>query len=454
MQKISIRWQYILFALILPLITVSTLFTLSSYHFQNNISILDNRIVAIQGINTLQSIQNNLQIIKSLDKKENLSAEEFKILRNLIKTTKSQIDLFKNHLQIHSKKYSNIIEMNNFLHSIEEILQSATKYQKIKLILLEFPEQMNTISKNANLLIDNQFSTNIVINAIIQKFPKAFELSFQNKANEIDKLFNKENYTILNISINMNYEALEKSYQYNIDQLNYILNNRIKENKTYQNIATLLLMLTLLYIAYVYINHYSQKKKIKELEAQVRKNSITDKITNLYSRDYFDEIINRKLNSVKRGTQSLAFVVINLNNFNNYTKIHGYQKSNIVLQLIAKILQNTLNRSEDYLFRLGDKEFGLLLSNMEYQKTLEIIQKLQENIINAEIDYGQTPDNITKLTTSISIVYLDSGEEFEELAIFSGAYKALATTKNNLKNTICIYDPKNNETKLVERTSE
>lgn len=453
MKNYTISLQYYIFAIILPLFTIIALFSLGTYHFQTNISQLEKKSISLQGINWMQYLYNDLQEIYLLESKEKLSAAEFKSLRKLINTTKKDTDLFKNHLKIHSKKYQNIIEINNLLHDIETTLLQSDKSKNIQQILSRYDSYIKNIAKNSDFLVDEEYVTNILTNAMVYKYPKLFELLYQNQHNKTQEILQNNLFDtqhILNIPNKPTLENLKENYTQNSDKLVYIYDNRIKEFKTYQNILVLLITLTILYIIYSYVMYLNKNSQLIFMQKEFEKYSIIDKLTGLYNRDHFDRTINRKLKSTKRGNHSLVFIIININNFKHFNKIYGYQKGNIILQLISKILKNTLNRSEDYIFRLADKEFGILMSDMPYEKALEFAQNIKQKIDSADIQYDLNADpKNQKLTVALALTYIEKNEEYEELEIFSGTYKAIETTKDFSKSTISVYTPSTQEIQLI-----
>lgn len=444
MKPKSLSFQYYFFALILPFITIIFLFTLGSYHFQNNININEHKIVTLKGINSFQEIYNTVQEIKLLEKKEELSTSEFKELRKKIKSVRKQIDLFKNHLRIHSKKYSNLIALNNYLHELENALKTINKSNSIHNSTKNFHDHILAIAKNSHLTVNRDFISSILSNTIVNKYPIIFKLLYHEQLNKVQEklasLYDIQH--ILNLPSDISIENLKKNYKNNSKQLEYIYNNKIKESSTYQNIITFLFVLSAMYILYTYVLYLKKQKELQIAYKDFEKYSIIDKLTQLYTRDYFDRTIARKLKSTHRGHHPLVFIVINVNNLKHFNQIYGYKKGNVILQVVAKILQNTLNRSEDYLFRLGDKEFGILMSNMPYEKAIEFANIIKEKIDKSDIEYIKNEQGQEqKLTVSLGIVYLNSGDQYEEIEVFNGAFQAIEATKDMSKSTISIYDP-------------
>jgi len=100
-------------------------------------------------------------------------------------------------------------------------------------------------------------------------------------------------------------------------------------------------------------NDITDKKLIEEI-------SITDGLTSLYNRRHFDNVFEQQIKQSKRDKNLLAFLIIDIDHFKQYNDTYGHQEGDKTLQLVAKALSETLKRPNDYTFRLGGEEFGLL----------------------------------------------------------------------------------------------
>ena len=108
-------------------------------------------------------------------------------------------------------------------------------------------------------------------------------------------------------------------------------------------------------IGYTAIRHDITDKKI------VEEISITDSLTGMYNRRYFDDIFSKFINTAKRNNDHICFYMIDVDYFKPYNDTYGHQAGDNVLMMVAKTIQSTLKRSDDYCFRLGGEEFGVLI---------------------------------------------------------------------------------------------
>lgn len=110
-----------------------------------------------------------------------------------------------------------------------------------------------------------------------------------------------------------------------------------------------------------------KNKQCDELNSRIHVLSTIDDETGLYNRKYFEEMIRRnmRLFSRVRGRGYSAGFSIILMDVDHFTKLcndHGAQSREVILKYVADILKAS-SRSADDVFRVGNDEFALLLSD-------------------------------------------------------------------------------------------
>jgi diguanylate cyclase (GGDEF)-like protein len=98
----------------------------------------------------------------------------------------------------------------------------------------------------------------------------------------------------------------------------------------------------------------SHRKWIEEI-------SVTDSLTGIYNRRYFDQIFPKFINTAKRNNDKVCFYMIDVDCFKLYNDHYGHQAGDAVLVKVAQTIRNALKRSDDYCFRIGGEEFALLI---------------------------------------------------------------------------------------------
>ena len=139
----------------------------------------------------------------------------------------------------------------------------------------------------------------------------------------------------------------------------------------------------------------TDKKHIEHL-------SITDELTQLYNRRFFNKKINEEINRAKRENNSFSFLIMDIDYFKQYNDTYGHQKGDLVLEKVALVLKKKASRASDFAFRLGGEEFGII-TTLDREKAIEFANSIKEEIENLKIEHEAS--EISKyLTISIGIV--------------------------------------------------
>src|SRR5690606_18066499 len=96
------------------------------------------------------------------------------------------------------------------------------------------------------------------------------------------------------------------------------------------------------------------------LREALHRQSIRDPLTGLFNRRYLEESIEREILRAHRNSQSLAFVMLDIDHFKRFNDEFGHQAGDLLLKEFAGFLQQSL-RGEDIGCRYGGEEFLLLL---------------------------------------------------------------------------------------------
>lgn len=127
----------------------------------------------------------------------------------------------------------------------------------------------------------------------------------------------------------------------------------------------------------------TDKKRIEEL-------SITDKLTSLFNRRHFDNVLEQQLKHAQRANTSIALCILDIDFFKNYNDCYGHQAGDHALTEVARALRQNLKRTNDFIFRLGGEEFGIIFSNMNANQISDILHQIQDSIIALAIRHERS----------------------------------------------------------------
>jgi len=167
-------------------------------------------------------------------------------------------------------------------------------------------------------------------------------------------------------------------------------------------------------------------KKLEASNEEIRILSITDSLTGLYNRRYFDNCLQREIQRAKRNKYPLSLILIDIDNFKYINDTFGHPYGDEYLLLVASVLKKTIRRTNDILVRLGGDEFAAILANMDVDSARHLC-----HTINLEFKGVNTHKNVT---LSIGLVCVNPGNEHEIKVILALLDKLLYQAKERGKN--------------------
>ncbi len=172
----------------------------------------------------------------------------------------------------------------------------------------------------------------------------------------------------------------------------------------------------------------TDKKLIEEI-------SITDGLTNIYNRRHFNDVFPKVINSAKRNNELVCFLLMDIDHFKQYNDNYGHQKGDDVLIAFARTLRESINRADDYAFRLGGEEFGLIYKSKDKQKALEYANRIRENIkkLNIPHEHSSVANHIT---ASMGLVCRNENEIQDMDIIYKEADDLLYKSKESGRDRI------------------
>lgn len=90
--------------------------------------------------------------------------------------------------------------------------------------------------------------------------------------------------------------------------------------------------------------------------------SITDELTSLFNRRYFNNLFPQELGRAEREKKTIVLMIIDVDYFKPYNDNYGHQQGDNALRAVSGVLKNTLRRAGDFTFRIGGEEFGVIVT--------------------------------------------------------------------------------------------
>lgn len=177
-------------------------------------------------------------------------------------------------------------------------------------------------------------------------------------------------------------------------------------------------------------------EELEKLNEKLELMSITDSLTNIRNRRYFDRTLKLEMARSIRQKESISVLIIDIDYFKGVNDSYGHQAGDEVLKSIADSLSKTINRSTDLLARFGGEEFVVILPDTTQEGAVHVAQSILRVIGELKFD---DIDKGLKITASIGVYgevpTLDSNHD----AWVRNADDALYYAKNNGRNQVVSY---------------
>lgn len=178
-------------------------------------------------------------------------------------------------------------------------------------------------------------------------------------------------------------------------------------------------------------------KLLRQANMELEKISITDKLTNLYNRRYFDKTLQEAWALAKRESKPLALIMIDIDKFKNFNDTYGHMAGDKCLNKIANEIKNIINRPEDCLARYGGEEFAVILPDTPIDGAVTLAEKIREKVEKIR-DYDEEIDR--RVTVSLGVAAIVPDHTTSPKDLIHAADQALYQAKEVGRNQVLSYD--------------
>ncbi|MFZ5988857.1 MAG: diguanylate cyclase [Bacillota bacterium] len=163
--------------------------------------------------------------------------------------------------------------------------------------------------------------------------------------------------------------------------------------------------------------------------------SSVDKLTGVYTRKYFENVIEILLKKAHREKSPLSVIMVDIDKFKSINDNYGHQKGDEILSSVGKILLDNI-RPMDICCRYGGEEFVIILPDTNISEAEAMAERLRNTVEKSRL-MGQG----STLTISLGLSsYPKHGEWRDEL--IGKADQALYHAKESGRNRCSVWNTK------------
>ena len=180
------------------------------------------------------------------------------------------------------------------------------------------------------------------------------------------------------------------------------------------------------------IRRYRYAMELRESVNNTLAMAVTDDLTGLYNRRYFDRHLNVMLGKAQSQDRDMALMILDIDHFKAVNDTHGHDAGDAVLREFSARLKRNI-RGVDLACRFGGEEFVVLMPDTDMKQAEMVAERVRQAIAERSFDIG-LPRPLS-LTVSVGVSLNESDADTPE-TIIKRADVALYRAKREGRNRV------------------
>lgn len=134
--------------------------------------------------------------------------------------------------------------------------------------------------------------------------------------------------------------------------------------------------------------------------------ALTDAVTGLYNRNYWEQIISGA--TFQPRTQNFSLILIDIDNLKEINDNYGHMIGDKAIKIVAKAIKRSI-RKEDLGIRYGGDEFMILFNNQDNKAADKVIERIRKEINEIAAEHGM------KIQISAGVACHDCLRDMEDI---------------------------------------
>ena len=167
---------------------------------------------------------------------------------------------------------------------------------------------------------------------------------------------------------------------------------------------------------------------IANLFETVKKQAVTDPLTELFNRRFYEDALAREAKRALRLNQPFTLISLDLDKLKNINYMHGHSAGDISIKTVASVITKN-SRSVDVPSRIGGEECAIILPGVDSNGGLIAAERIRASL------EAQQVEMVGKITASIGVAtFIEQTTNLDELVEI--ADKAMYFAKQNGRNQV------------------
>ena len=174
---------------------------------------------------------------------------------------------------------------------------------------------------------------------------------------------------------------------------------------------------------------------IADLFEEVKAQAVTDGLTGLYNRRYFEEYLKKEVTRAMRQQQAFSIVGLDLDHLKQINDKYGHAYGDLAIKTVANVLKKNA-RSIDTAARMGGEEFNVILPGVDSKGAIIAAERIRKALESEKLD------TIGHITASIGVAtFFEHSDNIEDILELTD--QAMYQSKRNGRNQVTLAKPIN-----------
>lgn len=160
---------------------------------------------------------------------------------------------------------------------------------------------------------------------------------------------------------------------------------------------------------------------------------MTDGLTQLHNKRYFDEMLNKEVARAKRYKRTFSLLMFDIDHFKHINDTFGHLAGDAILRQLGAVTLGRL-RQNDVIARIGGEEFALITPEVGLDGASDLAGKINRLIRDTRFEFEGTR---VEVTVSVGVAEWQSHYDASE-DLFKAADEKLLEAKRLGRNRVCV----------------
>ncbi|HXW76125.1 MAG TPA: diguanylate cyclase, partial [Candidatus Eremiobacteraceae bacterium] len=171
----------------------------------------------------------------------------------------------------------------------------------------------------------------------------------------------------------------------------------------------------------------SEKTKFEAL-------AMTDVLTGLANRRYFDYRLGEEWSRCARSGEPLSLILVDVDFFKAFNDRYGHVAGDACLQQVAGALAQCTLRPSDVLARYGGEEFAVILGETDHAGAVAVAERMRAAVSGLDVNHGASGLNVVTISAGVATCTTAAGTD--RISLVRRADEALYEAKKGGRNRV------------------